>query len=123
MTTDLCHGCSSITLDALRSHEGFRHFSLLGNMYSGECALCSLMAKDFDQETVKKRLEDLWHRREARLYVHRDEIRDLYVTVGCLPDDVEWLSSGGLASNREGSLVRSFPIFANHGMCISSSTQ
>lgn len=121
MTSNLCDECRRISIEALRSYKGFDHSSLLRNIdlgISSECALCSEIEKALDQHIARERLDDnvRYDRRDVRFYVHPDEIGDLFVTVGCPPEDIKWLGGRSLVSKSEGGVVRSFRIFAERGM-------
>lgn len=121
MASNLCDECRRISIHALRSYMGFEHSSLLTNIdlgISSECALCSEIEKALHQYIVRERLDDnvRYERRYVRFYVHPDQIGDLFVTVGCPPEDIKWLGGRSLVSKSEGGLVRSFRIFADRGM-------
>jgi hypothetical protein len=121
MANNLCDECQRISIDALRSYWGFEHSSLLRNIdfgISSECALCSEIEKDLPQYIVRERLNDnvRYKRRRVRFHVHPDQIDDLFVTVGCPPEDIIWTRGRRLDSKSGRVLVRSFRIFADRGM-------
>jgi hypothetical protein len=121
MASNLCDECQRISIDALRSYEGFEHSSLLQKRdlgISSECALCFEIGRTLAQDLVRKWLNDnvRYERRRVRFHVHPDQISYLFVTFGCPPKDLEWVDSSWLRSKSEGGMVLSFRIFADHGM-------
>ncbi|KAH6865560.1 heterokaryon incompatibility protein-domain-containing protein [Alternaria rosae] len=123
MANDLCDECQRISIDTLRSSSGFAHSSLLHNIdcgISSECALCSEIEKALPQHIARERLDDKvrYERPDVRFYVHPDQIGDLFVTVGCRPQDIRWLAGRSLVSKSKGGLVRSFRVFADRGTAV-----
>ena len=122
MASNLCDECRRISIDALRSYEGFEHSSLLKNIalgISSECALCSeIEKKDIPRHILREWLDNnvQYERRRVRSHVHPDQIGDLFVTLGCPPEDIEWVDGRSLVSKSERGVVLSFRIFADRGM-------